>query len=141
MNAWFLATIGLGAALFALVAVAPRWRRTGGRAAAEGFVFAARGGELMIGGLSGVSALLGVAAAFDDADFFWALGAAALAGGLAVQVLAMAPPAREIARLAASVDTELGQEVDVELARWIRLAWARLGLFGLGVLFYIIASH
>ena len=146
MNAWFLASLALGALWWISIVSLPVWGRLEGRAAAPAFTGAMRRGGPIIAVMLLASAGLGLAAASDDADLKWAVGAAflllaagfgaVLALGPAAQLNALSDPSE------AQDDAEAHERaVRNHLKIWARWHLARCMVASTGVFFFIWAAH
>lgn len=146
MNAWFLASLALGALWWISIVSLPVWGRLEGRAAAPAFTGVMRRGGPIVAVMLLTAAGLGFAAASDDADLKWAVGAVfillavgfgvALAFGPAAQLQALADPSE------AQDDAETHQRaVRAHLRTWARWHLARCLIASTGVFFFIWAAH
>ncbi|MEO1293057.1 MAG: anthrone oxygenase family protein, partial [Pseudomonadota bacterium] len=127
MNAWFLATLVLGALLWVAVASVPAWRRLEAREGAQAYVSTWSRGGPALALMTVVAIALAGAASFDDADRRWAIGAVFLALALGFTFAAMAAPGhrlRDVAEGKAATN-----EVPGLLRTWAGRHWIRTALY------------
>ena len=146
MNAWFLASLAVGALWWIAIVSVPVWARLEGRAGAPAFDGAMRRGGPILAGLLAVAAGLGLAAAQDDADYKWAVGSGFLALALAASVAIALWPGRGLHALADPTEFQDDAETHQRafragLALWSRLHLARCLIASTGVFFFIWAAH
>lgn len=138
MNAWFLATLVLGAHLWVAAISLPALRRAAPDLASKVFLSSWSRGAPVLTAVTTVSICLGVVASVDDSDFKWAVGSAFLALALLFAALFTHPLAGRL--LDAEAPLPHSETVPL-LLRWSRMHLARVALFGVGVFFFIWAAH
>lgn len=142
MNAWFLATLAVGALWWVAGAAHPAWSKLEPRAGAQAYVSSwSRGGPVLaIAALA--AAALGVAAAFDDQDPYWAVGSGFLISAVVFTVLVMGKPGHALRDHAqAPAEHDVSEQIRTTLRLWGRLHLLRSGLATIGVFFFIVAAH
>ncbi|MEM9726314.1 MAG: hypothetical protein AAF909_12765, partial [Pseudomonadota bacterium] len=104
LNAWFLATLVMGALWWVAGASVPSWRKLAPLEGAQAYVSAWSRGGPALAALSLVAGGLGVAAAFSDNDVKWAIGAACMLGAIIYTIIFMGAPGHRLRDLAQQRD-------------------------------------
>lgn len=137
MNAWFLATLTVGALWWVALAGRPAWAKLDSASAAKCYVSTWSRGGPILALFAAASAALGAAAAVDDADLKWAYGAACMAGAILFTVLFMG----RIGHALRDRAQDPSFDVHGALRVWGRLHLVRTAMASLGVFFFIWAAH
>lgn len=145
MNAWFLASLAMGALWWIAIAAVPAWRAMPAAQGAAAFrATMARGGPVIALMLAGAAAL-GLVAAEDDADLKWAVGAGFLTLSLAAAVYLAMGPGKKLRALAEKAEQPEGA-AEEGMTRDLLRVWAiqhigRCLVVTTGVFFFIWAAH
>ncbi len=133
MNAWFLATLVMGALWWVAIAAHPSWMKLPAEAGARAYVAAWSRGGPVLAVLTLFSVGLGFAAAGSEPDMKWAIGAGFMLSAFVFTLVFMAKPGHAL--------RDAPADAHAVLRTWGRLHLIRCVLASVGVFFFIWAAH